>query len=408
MLTTDLVQETFFSLLGNKARSALTILGIVIGISSVIAMVSIGQGASFDIEQRIQSLGSNLLVITPGSSQSLGSVVRGGSGSASTLIIGDAEAIIQEINSIVAVAPVVSAKEQVKIINGNNTNSSIYGVTDSYATVKNVAMSSGSFITSGHNQRISKVAVIGSNVALELFGVGRDPLNQKLKIKNLEFTIIGVTASQGGTGFGSADDLIYIPIKTSQIYFKGDDSVNNINVQVSSEDQMEVVQSQISSLLLTRHKISNSIDADFTIINQADIMSAMTGVTATMTLLLGAIAGISLLVGGIGIMNMMLTTVTERTREIGLRKSLGASKSDVSTQFLAEAVSLTMLGGVLGVALGWVASSLVTKFSSLTTVVSLSSVILAFGVSVIIGLVFGYYPALRAAKLDPIVALRHE
>lgn len=408
MKPSDLVEETYFALSANKSRSALTILGIVIGIGSVIAMVSIGQGATSDIEANIESLGSNLLVVMPGSQNQVGSVVRGGFGSATTLTLADADEISNQISGLSAVAPTVSTRKQVKTTKGTNTNTSIYGVNAAYLTVRNIEMESGSFIADSQVQRVAKVAVLGPTVRDDLFGEGAEVVGQKIRIENLEFTIIGVTASKGGTGFGSADDLIYIPISTAQQYYTGSDSVSNINIAVANKNNMSGAQLEINSLLLARHNIADAAAADFMIINQADIINTMSSVTGTLTLLLGAIAGISLLVGGIGIMNMMLTTVTERTREIGLRKSLGAKNKDISAQFLVESVALTFIGGVIGVFGGGLAAWLITKFSGTTTLVSSFSVILAFGVSAGIGILFGYYPARRAAKLDPIEALRYE
>ncbi len=408
MRLSDLIQETYFALSANKSRSALTILGIVIGIGSVITMVSIGQGAAKQIQDNIQSLGSNLLIVMPGSQRSVGTVVRGGAGSASTLILDDANAMQEQVANIKNVAPSVSSRKQVKTTSGTNTNTSIYGVEPSYAEVKSIEMELGSFLNATHIERISKVAVLGPATRDELFGEGADPTGQKIRIENLEFSIIGVTKSKGGSGMMNLDDLIYIPISTAQRYITGSSAVSNINVQVTDENSMASAKESITELLLQRHKIALAENADFTVVSQADIISTMTSVTDTLTLLLGAIAGISLLVGGIGIMNMMLTTVTERTREIGLRKSLGATRNDISSQFLAESVALTFLGGILGVAIGWLASLAVTKFSGTTTSVTTSSILLACGVSAGIGIVFGYYPALRAAKLDPIEALRYE
>jgi len=408
MLLSDLLQETYFALLSNKSRSALTVLGIVIGIGSVITMISVGQGASKNIEESVQSLGSNLLVVTPGSQRGAGSMVRGGMGSATTLTIEDAEAIEDQIEDAEEVAPSVSSRKQVKTTKGTNTNTSIYGISESYQRVKSIGIETGNFINDVQVEKISKVAVLGPTTRDDLFGEGSDPVGQKIRIENSEFTVIGVTAGKGGTGMGSSDDLIYIPISTAQRYLTGSNAVSNINVQVKSEGLMTAAQEQITSLLLERHKIADPLSADFSIMNQADIIGTMTSVTDTMTLLLGAIAGISLLVGGIGIMNMMLTTVTERTREIGLRKSLGAKGKDISAQFLAESVSLTFIGGIIGIILGWIAALLVTKFSGTATAMTSSSVFLAFGVSAAIGIIFGYYPARRASKLNPIDALRYE
>ncbi len=408
MLFSDLFQETYFALAANKSRSVLTILGIVIGIGSVIAMISIGQGAAANIESNIQSLGSNLLIVMPGSQRGVGQVVRGGMGSATTLTLEDSEAIAEQIKYAEEVAPTVSSRKQVKTTQGTNTNTSIYGINEAYARVKNIEMELGSFLNNIQVQKISKIAVLGPTTRDDLFGESIDPTGQKIRIENLEFTVIGVTASKGGTGMGSSDDLIYIPISTAQRYLTGSDSVSNINVQITKADLMTISQEQITNLLLMRHNITDATQADFSIMNQTDIMSAMTDVTDTLTLLLGAIAGISLIVGGIGIMNMMLTTVTERTREIGLRKSLGAKAKDISSQFLAESVALTFMGGVIGIILGWLVSILITKFSGTTTSVTGFSIALAFGVSAAIGIIFGYYPARRAAKLNPIDALRYE
>jgi len=408
MKLSDLFQETYFSLSANKSRSFLTILGIVIGIGSVIAMVSIGQGAAANIQSNIESLGTNLLVVSPGSQKTSGSMVRGGFGSATTLTLEDSDAVEEQVQNIEVVAPTVSSRKQVKTTKGTNTNTSIYGVTTAYQTVKSINLETGGFINDEQVKKISKVAVLGPTTRDDLFGEGIDPVGQKIRIEGLEFTIVGVTQSKGGTGFGSADDLVYIPISTAQQYLTGSKSVSNINVQVTEEDLMTAVQEQITSLLLIRHNIADSASADFSIVNQADILDTMSSVTNTLTLLLGAIAGISLLVGGIGIMNMMLTTVTERTREIGLRKSLGAKNADITIQFLAESVALTFIGGIIGVLVGWLASYLITKFSSTTTEVTSWSVFLAVGVSAAIGIIFGYYPARRAAKLNPIEALRYE
>lgn len=404
MLYSDIFEETFFSLSANKSRSALTVLGIVIGIASVIAMISVGQGSAKSITDRVSSLGTNLLTITPGSQR--GQMVRGGMGSAQTLILDDALAI-KQIGGIDYVAPTVSSRKQITV-KGSNTNSSVTGIDSEYFPLRNIELEVGGNFTEMQFKSKNKVAILGPTTRDTLFGENVDPVGQKIRIDGQEFTVVGVTKAKGGTGMGSMDDLVYVPLGTAQQYITGNNRLNNISVQVSKANLMSSVQAEITALLLERHKISDAINADFSIMNQADMLSTMTEVTDTMTMLLAAIAGISLIVGGIGIMNMMLTTVTERTREIGLRKSLGATNEEVTAQFLSEAVTLTFFGGVIGVAVGWLASWMMKTFFSITTAMTLGSVLLSFGVAAIIGIVFGYYPARKAAKLDPIDALRYQ
>ncbi|MFA5133749.1 MAG: ABC transporter permease [Patescibacteria group bacterium] len=407
MKTDDLFEETYSALIANKARSGLTILGIVIGIASVIAMIAIGQGSQSSIESSIQSLGSNLIMVMPGMQRGAGMQVSQGRGSAQTLTQADADAIAESVSLAKAVAPELSGRYQITA-KGANTNTSVDGVTENYPAVKNVEVAEGSFISDQNIKSLSKVAVLGPTARDDLFGEGADAVGQTIRIKKIEFKVIGVTKEKGGTGFGSQDDMIFIPITTAQQFLAGSSRVSTINVQAESQSQMTALQEEITSLLLERHNISNSESADFSTLNQADIVATASSVTNTFTILLGSVAAISLLVGGIGIMNMMLTTVTERTREIGLRKAIGAKSGDINIQFLTESIMLTFLGGLFGTILGWLISFCVHQFASIATKVSISSVVLAFSVSAVIGIVFGYYPARRAASLNPIEALRYE
>ncbi len=403
----DLFEETYAALSANKVRSGLTVLGIVIGISSVIAMISIGKGAESSIQDSIKSIGSNLVIVVSGAQQGPGVALSGGRGSAKTLTLSDSEAIEKEIGSTIGVAPEVTARYQVAA-SGKNTNTQVVGVTPSYPAVRNFDVSVGSFITDQDMRRASKVAVIGPTVRNDLFGADTSPIGQTVRIKNTDFRIIGITKQKGGTGFSNPDEFVLIPLSTAQRYLSGDTYVTLISVAAKDTESTMAIQEDIIALLLRRHKISDPGLADFSTINQTDIISAASAITETFTILLGAVAGISLLVGGIGIMNMMLTTVTERTKEIGLRKAVGAKRRDINLQFLSEAVFLTLVGGIFGIILGLGESYAATYFDIILTEVSASSVFLAFGVSAAIGILFGYYPARRAAELNPIDALRYE
>ena len=416
MKLNDTLEETFSALLSNKVRTGLTMLGIIIGISSVIVMVSVGQGASSSITSSIESTGSNLLMITPGATKSFGYGARSAGGTAKTLTLEDSESIATEISSVGALTNEVSGRYQV-VYKGNNTNTSIMGTDASYATVRNVNLLQGSFIEGSYVDASSKVAVLGPSVVEDLFATDDETIDdidlstvigKTIKINKIEFKIIGITESKGSSGFSNQDDMIYIPYSTAQKYLSGNEYLTEIDVQISDSDLMEDAQTEITNLLLSLHNISDAASADFSISNQSDLLETITSTSQTLTVLLGAIAGISLLVGGIGIMNMMLTTVTERTREIGLRKAIGATGDDVSFQFLTESVVLTFTGGLTGVLLGWGISFFIDYFDITSTTVSISSILLAVGVSAGIGIVFGYYPAKRAAKMNPIEALRYE
>jgi putative ABC transport system permease protein len=414
MTTRDLFEETYSAVTVNKVRSGLTMLGIVIGIASVIALVAVGQGSQASISANINSLGANLVMITPGATRSFGSNVRAAAGSSQTLTPDDATAI-ESVNNVAAVAPEVSGRYQV-IYKAENTNTSVMGTTPAYTQVRNLSIDTGNFITDTDVSNSNRIAVIGPTVLQALFAPSVNAsatpemaIGQTIQIKGVEFTVVGVTVAKGGSGFSNQDDMIYVPLSTAQHYLLGSTSyLTEVDVEAATQNSMTQVQNDITTLLLGRHNISDPTQADFSILNQASIVSTASSVTGTFTTLLAAIAAISLVVGGIGIMNMMLTTVTERTREIGLRKAIGAKKNDITLQFLAESVMLTFTGGLIGIALGWLAAVAISLFTGITTSVSIPYILLAFFVSAAIGIIFGYYPARRAAGLNPIEALRYE
>jgi putative ABC transport system permease protein len=405
MLVSDILKETIFSILSNKFRSFLTILGIVIGIAAVILMMSIGQGAKSSIEKQVQTMGSNLLIVMPGAMKTF-SPVAGARGGAQTLTYKDTEAISKEVSNIVSVSPVVYRNLQV-IFKNKNTRTQIVGANSFFLDIRNYQLEKGTFFNKNQVDSMARVAVLGSVVRDDLFGSSTDPIGQSIKINGINFKVIGVLKPKGGMT-ALEDDIVVIPVTVVKRFFVGNDYVNAILIKANSPKDIDFIKSQVEDLLLKRHNIKSSQMADFSIVTQEDILQMVSSITQTMTILLTSIAAISLIVGGIGIMNMMMTNVTERTKEIGLRKAIGAKKSEIKIQFLSEAVALTFLGGLIGVILGWGLSLLVTKFTGLLTDVSLFSVFLAFGVSSLVGIVFGYWPALRAARLDPIEALRHE
>ncbi len=330
-----------------------------------------------------------------------------GRGSAQTLTQADSDAISSQVANVSGVADEISGRYQVTG-NGTNTNTTVDGVSSSYATIRNTQVSDGTFITDEESASLSKVAVLGPTAVDDLIATGTEPVGQIIRISGQQFTVVGVTVAKGGSGFANPDDMIFIPVQTMALYLAGNSYLTTIDVQAASADTTTQVQNDITSLLLTRHGISNPAQADFSVLNQADILASASSITSTLTYLLGAIAGISLLVGGIGIMNMMLTTVTERTREIGLRKAIGARKTDISRQFLVEAITLTVIGGIIGIILGTGISLAVNATGLVTTTITIQPILLAFGVSAGIGIVFGWYPASRAASLNPIEALRYE
>lgn len=407
MKYSELLTESFGTLTINKLRTGLAALGIMIGIGSVIALISLGQATQQSISNQIQSLGANLLTVSPGAQQSGG--VRGATGGQTTLTFEDAKAIqsSSQITTISNISPEFSKRTQLTT-GKNNTNVSVIGVVPAYSTVHKVSIETGSFISQRDVDGMSKVAVIGPQVATDLFGIGANPLGQTFRIFNQIFTVIGITVSKGGTGFGNQDDIVWVPLSTAQKQLFGVDYLSSIAVEAKSQDVMTDAQNQIGYLLLARHKFNDPAQADFSIVSQQDIINTSSQITGMFTTLLSGIAAISLLVGGIGIMNIMLVTVTERTREIGLRKALGATKKIIVTQFLIEAIVLTFFGGIVGMAFGILISYIVSNLTGFPFIISPSAIILAIGVSAGIGILFGWYPARRAANLQPIEALRYE
>ncbi len=407
MKTLKLIKSSIKNLSINKMRTGLAVLGIVIGIGSVIALISMGESSKRAVQSQIQSIGSNLLTISPGF-QSSGNV-RGAMGGATTLTNEDAKAIMNSSNvtTIKNISPEYSARAQV-IAGRNNANTQIVGVEPVYAQVRKLTLSSGSFITTQQVTSLAKVAVLGPTVAEDLFGGSIDPVGQSIRIAGKTFQIIGITKAKGGMGMNNQDDRIYIPLATAQKQVFGAKHLTSIALEAKSEEVMTTAQNQVGYLLLERHKISEVANADFRIMSQADILETASQVAGTFTSMLTGVAAISLLVGGIGIMNIMLMSVTERTREIGLRKALGAKKKVIIMQFLAESIILTFTGGIIGIGLGTAGFYAYSKINSSTFVVSLGSVLLAFVVSAGIGVLFGWYPARKAANLQPIEALRYE
>ncbi|MGE5481501.1 MAG: ABC transporter permease [Bacteroidota bacterium] len=383
-----------------KMRSFLTMLGIIIGVGAVIAMTSIGEGAKENISERIKGLGSNLLIVMPGRTVRPGGPA-GALGSAKILETQDADAILAKCSAVAAVAPEASTGAVVKWTN-KNTTTTITGVTPDYARVRNVAVATGSFFTARDLQKRRKVAVLGPDVADTLFG-SVSPIGRKIKVGRVRFQVIGVTKSKGQSGFMSNDDQVFIPLTTAQQRLIGSKRVRTIYVQAKDEASMSLASKQISRVLSRRFS-----EDEFSVRNQAEILSTVQSTTQVFTLLLAAIASISLLVGGIGIMNIMLVSVTERTREIGIRKAIGARRGDILRQFLIESVVLSTLGGLLGVGLGLLGATGIAKLGKMTTLVPAYSVGVAFAFAMAVGLFFGIYPAAKAASLNPIEALRYE
>jgi len=407
----DPLSSAWGGVVTHKLRSFLTILGIVIGVTAVITLMAIGRGTTASILSNIEGMGSDLITISPGAISFGG--VRGAAGGATTLTMADAEAISEQVPYISSVAPSYSRNLQL-VVGGENMNAQVTGVPPEYQEVQNLEIASGAFFTINDYQRGTKVAVLGSNVAETLFA-GTDPIGQQMRMGSIIVRVIGVLESKEGLMMmGSSDDAIFIPLTAMQQTIaqprtnQGERVVSSIALTVSDEEQAGYVVEEITELLRSRHQLGPGVDDDFRIISIEEIASTISEVTGTMTLLLGAIAAISLLVGGIGVMNIMLVSVLERTREIGIRKALGARERDIWSQFLIEAAFLSFTGGIIGVILGWVIAYFVNSTGLLAAVVTADIVILAVSVSVGIGLFFGFYPAWNASRLNPIEALRSE
>jgi len=422
----DSFRSALQSLVVNKLRSALTMLGVIIGVAAVIAMVSVGNGASQSVQNTILNLGSNLVTVTPSFGSDNG--LRGAGAQAQNLTLDDMRSIQDQLGDTIAAAEAEQQAGRWQITAaGQNTNTSVSGVTEDYPVVRDWGLDSGDFFTASDINVNAQVAVLGSTTATDLFG-DVDPVGQTIQLRQafggggqgasaqrariLNFRVVGVLGTKGSTFGQIRDDQILVPLTTAEHVLTGRlNQVNQIVIKATSSDTMDQTTSDVNNILLQRHNIADPASADFSVTNQNDTLAALSSVTGTFTLLLGAIGGISLLVGGIGIMNIMLVSVNERTREIGIRKAVGARRGDILNQFLIEAVALTGLGGVIGILLGWAITEVVHRIpqaATLPLLITSGTVIIAVGVSVAIGVVFGLYPAMRAARLHPIQALRYE
>jgi len=402
MKTSDLLKEAFRSITANKLRSGLTVLGIIIGITAVIAMLSIGEGAKRQIAESVENLGSNMLTVFPGIIQPGRGIVSSGRGAAPSLKMKDVEAI-RKIDGVNSLSPEVSRRFQIVSSAGKNTNSLVLGVLPEYLIVRNSKVQNGIFF---EESNLNKVAVLGPVVASDLFG-DEDPIGKTIRINKVNFRVIGVLESKGSAGFMNPDEVVLVPLLVMQKILTGSEYLSQIAVQAASSDLIESLKEKITETLLKEHKVSRD-NPDFSVIASQEFLNTFNSLINTMTIFLASIAAISLIVGGIGIMNMMLTSVTERTKEIGLKKAIGAKKKEILNQFLIESVILTLVGGVLGIILGSLISLGVSKFANITSQISIFSILLALTFSSLVGIIFGYYPAKRAASLNPIEALRYE
>ncbi len=404
-------QVAWRAILGNPLRSVLTTLGVIIGVAAVVALTMVGRGSTANITRTLQSLGTNLLTIGSAAGPRGGGFGLVRFGGPQTITLADAEAIRLEFEGrIVGIAPTLQGNQQIKV-GAANMNATVIGTWPDYASVRNAQPAQGSFFSEADLQARRRVAVIGYGIAQDLFG-GQDPIGQTLRIAGLSFTVVGVLPDKGDSGFASPNYQVIVPLST---YLQrlarsstGEPRVNAIYIQGPDKDSLPQLQEALTEFMATRRKMTDPSQYDFSVQNQADALASVNQVTQTMTLFLGGVAGISLLVGGIGIMNIMLVSVTERTREIGIRKALGAKPRDILTQFLVESVVLSVGGGILGIFLGLALAGSVGQFLRVTPIFDPFSVVLAFVFSVAVGVFFGYYPAARAARLDPVESLRYE
>ncbi|WP_437790563.1 ABC transporter permease [Sorangium sp. So ce693] len=400
MLIKETAKSAWRSLASNRLRTLLTMLGMIIGTAAVVAVLGIGEGARSSVEGRIRSLGANLLMVRPGSASASG--VR--SGTVKTLTEGDAEAL-KGLAGVAAVAPERSGSAQLRYM-ASNLNASVTGITPAYLEVRSLSVASGVSFSDLDEQQRARVVVLGANVARQLYP-GASPLGTRLQINGNAFRVVGVLTEKG-SGMGSPDDGVFVPMSTHRSVLFGQDHLSTISLQLASEDRSEVVIAQLDQLLRLRHRLRADQASDFEVRSQAEMLATMGQITGTFTMLLGSVAAVSLIVGGIGIMNIMLVSVRERTREIGVRMAVGARRGDILRQFLVEAVVVSLAGGVAGVGLGYGAAVLLSRFGEWATIVPPYAVGLALGVSILIGITFGVGPARRASRLDPVEALRFE
>lgn len=398
----QVIRTAFRGIIANKMRTSLTMLGIIIGVGAIIAMLSLGEGAKKQVLESMSRFGTNVLRVRPGSAK-LGHIRTG---LVETLTMEDAEALGRQVPGISRLSPVVASSTQVKYSNKNATTL-VTGTTPEYVDINNFTVAEGRFFEQTDIKLVRRVAAIGATVRDDLFGDG-PAIGEDIKIHGQAFTVVAVMAAKGQTAFSDPDDQVFIPVSTSQrrVFFQ--DFVNDINIQVEDASLMPAVKEGIERVLRERHRIQPGVESDFTIRDFSEMMRAMQETTSTFTVLLSGIAAVSLLVGGIGVMNIMLVSVTERTREIGIRMAVGARRKDIMRQFLIEALVMTVTGGVIGIAAGVSIAVLLSRFGDWETIITLWSVGLGFGFSAVVGLVFGIYPARKASLMDPIEALRYE